>query len=63
MTGNLTWSVSGDCSALQVIGLTTRIVGIFVTAVREATDGLGWRAGFAGGFTTLTVLTITRPGA
>lgn len=63
MTGNLTWSVSGDCSALHVTGLTTRIVGILVTAVREATNGLGWRAGFAGGFTPLTVLIITRPGA
>lgn len=62
-TGNLTWSVSGDCSALYVVGLTTRTVGILVTAVREAMDGLGWRAGFAGGFTPLTVLIITRPGA
>lgn len=61
--GNLTWRVSGDCSALQVVGLTTRTVGILVTAFREALDGLGWRAGFAGGFTALTVLIIMRPGA
>lgn len=59
MTGNLTWSVSGDCSALHVVGLTTRTVGILLTAVREAVDGLGRRAGFAGGLTVL----ITRPGA
>lgn len=61
--GSLTWRVSGDRSALQVVGLTTRTVGILVTAVREALDGLGWRAGFAGGFTALTVLIIMRPGA
>ena len=61
--GNLTWRVSGDRSALQVVGLTTRTVGILVTAVREALDGLGWRAGFAGGFTALTVLIMMRPGA
>ncbi len=64
VTGNLTWSVSG--SALHVVGLTTRIVGILVTAVREAQDGLGCRAGFAGGQdglgVTLTVLKTTRPG-
>lgn len=63
MTGNLTWSVSDDCSALHVVGQTTRIVGILVTAVRETTDGLGWRGGLGDRFTPLTAMTAPRPGA
>lgn len=53
--GNLLWSLSGDCSGLQVVGLTTRTVGVLTTAVREAIHGLGCIAGFARRFTPLTV--------
>lgn len=37
----MTWSVSGDCSSLHVVGLVTSTVGMLGIAVREATDALG----------------------
>lgn len=58
--GNLLWSLSGDCSGLHVVGLTTRTVGVLITAVREAIHGLGWMAGFARGFTPLMVWLTVR---
>lgn len=61
--GNLYWNLSDDCSALHFAGLTTRVGGILVTAVREVMDGLGWLAGFAGEFTPLVVLIIRSPAA
>lgn len=41
LMGNVTWSVSGDCSALHVVGLVTITVGMLGIAVRQATEGLG----------------------
>lgn len=40
LMGNVTWSVSGDCSALHVVGLVTSTVGMLGRAVGQATDGL-----------------------